>query len=639
MSAAGHFSDIEAARVQCLLAGFLSDISAWPSGCRRQSHERSVTRAREFEVRHNAAKLEDPVDYTGIVVHILGIVTRTHDSGLALLNDGVPTIVLEEERFNREKHTRKFPFLSLKAAFDDRGLDLDDIDVITMPWEMKSLRRTMFWAVVGGLPVSLNLIPPSARPLVPTLIVLMPNGLRWGLIWHFGKIKRLPKIIQVPHHDAHAAIFFVSPFEEAITLVMDGHGDETAQSAYIGSGNRLQRLWQSGVLDSLGMLYTAVTEYLGFKLFEEGTVMALAATGGPTYAKKFRELVLLQPDGRFSINRDFISYDTHGFKKLFKERFNEAFGPRRQQSEPISDRHRDLAFALQSTIEETILHVVRALSKSHPSRSLCLTGGVALNCVANGRILRDTDYRSVWVPPCASDSGAPLGSALWHYHQTLGHRRRFELTHPYHGTGYSDAEIIRALQQAGLAYRRTSEHELLAKVARDLATGKIVGWFQGRFEIGPRALGNRSILADARDAAMKDYINARVKHREPFRPFAPAVLEDRAAEFFEIDQSDPFMTMASRVRVDKAHMIPAAVHVDGTARIQTIDRTSNRRFYGVIEAFAELTGIPVILNTSFNRQEPIVARPEEAISCYLRTDMDVLVLGDFYITDRNPPPR
>ena len=608
-----------------------------PATC--QSHKSSLTRPRESEAQHGAARVEAPADYKGIAVRILGIVTRTHDSGLALLDDGVPTIVLEEERFNREKHTRKFPFHSLKAAFDDQGLGVDDIDVITTPWDMKSLRRNMFWAVAGRLPASLNMIPASARPHVSTLIVAVPMGLRYGLMWHFGIKKKLLQIVQVKHHDAHAAIFFVSPFEEAAVLVMDGHGDESAQSAYIGSGNRLKRLWQSEVFDSLGFLYTAATEYLGFKLFEEGSVMALASTGGPTYAKKFRELVHLQPDGRFSINRDFISYDTHGLKKPFKERFTEAFGPRRQRNEPIADSHRDLAFALQSTIEETILHIVRALSKRHPSRNLCLTGGVALNCVANARILRDTDYQSVWVPPCASDSGAPLGSALWHYHQTLGHPRRYELTHPFHGTEFSDAEIVRALQDAGLPYRHMSERELLTQVAGDLAAGKIVGWFQGRSEVGPRALGNRSILADARDAAMKDHINARVKHREPFRPFAPAVLQERAAEFFEVDQADPFMTTAPRVRDDKAHLIPAAVHVDGTARIQTVDRASNPRYYGVIEKFAELTRIPVILNTSFNRQEPIVARPEEAISCYLRTEMDVLVLGDFYITERTPRPR
>ncbi len=569
-------------------------------------------------------------------MHILGLVARTHDSGLGLLTDGVPTLLLEEERFNREKHTRKFPFLSLQAAFDGKGLD--EIDVITTPWHMGSLRRSWFWAVAGCFPTSLNLVAPSARPTQATLLVNMPMGLRWGLMWHFGKA-RLPKIVQVRHHDAHAAIFFVSPFDEAAVLVMDGYGDETAQSAYIGSGNRLERLWQSEFFDSLGMLYTVVTTHLGFKLFEEGTVMALAGAGSPTFAKKFRELVHLQPEGRFSINRDFISFDTHGLNKPFKERFTDTFGPRRQRNEPITDRHRDLAFALQSTIEETILHVARALSKRHPSRNLCLTGGVALNCVANARILRDTDYRSVWVPPCASDSGAPFGSALWHYHQTLSHPRRFELTHSFYGKGYSDAEIIRALQEAGLAYRPMSEHQLVTQVARDLATGKIVGWFHGRSEVGPRALGNRSILADARDAAMKDHLNARVKHREPFRPFAPAVLAERAAEFFEINQKDPFMTMAPRVRVDKAHLIPAAVHVDGTARIQTVDRASNPRFYGLIEEFAALTGIPVILNTSFNRQEPIVERPEDAISCYVRTQMDVLVLGHCYITARTPPLR
>ena len=571
-------------------------------------------------------------------MHILGIVTRTHDAGLALLKDGVPTLVLEEERFNREKHTRKFPFSSLQAAFDDRDLNLDDIDVITTPWDMKSLRRTMFWAVAGNLPASLNLLPPSARPYQSTLIVTLPNGLRWGLIGHFG-VRKLPKIVEVRHHDAHAAIFFVSPFEDATVLVMDGYGDETAQSAYTGYGNRLERVWQSAFFDSLGMLYTAVSQHLGFKRFEEGTVMALAAAGGATYTEKFRELVHLEPDGGFSINRGFISYDTHGLNRPFKERFIEAFGPSRERNEPIGDHHRDLAFALQSTIEETIVHIVRDLFKRYPSRNLCVTGGVGLNCVANARILRDTDYQSVWVPPCASDSGAPLGSALWHHHQTLGHPRGFELTHAFHGTEYSEAEIVHDLQQAGLAYDRMDERDLLARVAADLTAGKIVGWFQGRSEIGPRALGNRSILADARDAKMKDHINSRVKHREAFRPFGPAVLEERAAEFFEIDQRDPFMTMAPRVRTDKAQMIPAAVHVDGTARIQTVDRPSNPRFYGLIKEFAELTGIPVILNTSFNRQEPIVARPSEAISCYLRTQMDVLVLGDFYVTDRKPPAR
>lgn len=564
-----------------------------------------------------------------MVVQILGIVTRTHDSGLALLVDGIPVHVLEEERLNREKHTRKFPFRSLQAAFGSDGLQ--DIDCITTPWHMGSLRRTMFRAVAGQFPASLNLLPPSARPTQSTLIANMPMGLRYGLWWHFG-LGRLPTIVQVRHHDAHAAMFFASPFEEAAVLVMDGYGDETAQSAFVGSGNRLQRLWQSEFFDSLGILYTAVTMHLGFKVFEEGTVMALAAAGGPTYVKAFSQLIHLHDDGRFSVNRDFVSYDTHGLNKPFKQKFIDAFGPPRQRGEPITDRHRDLAFALQAVSEETILHIVRSLSKQSPSRNLCLTGGVALNCVANARILRDTDYRSVWVPPCASDSGASLGSTLWHFHQTLGNPRGFELTHPFYGTQYGEMEIEEALKAAGLPHRRMAERELLRQGASDLAAGKIVGWFQGRSEIGPRALGNRSILADPRDAAIKDHLNKRVKYREPFRPFAPAVLEERAAEFFDINQRDPFMTMAPRVRSEKAHLIPAAIHVDGTARIQTVDRKTNPRYYGVIEEFAALTGVPVVLNTSFNYQEPIVGSPADAVSCFLRTQIDAMIVGDHYVT-------
>jgi carbamoyltransferase len=411
-------------------------------------------------------------------------------------------------------------------------------------------------------------------------------------------------------------------------LVMDGFGDVSATSAYVGSGNRLDCRWRGSFFDSLGMLYTLVTYHLGFGPFEEGTVMALAACGGDTYAEKFRDLVHFEKGGQFSLNRDYLRHDRYGQVRPFTRKFLDVFGPPRRRQEPITDHHRDLAFALQATAEETVLHVVRALAATHPSRNLCLTGGVALNCVANARILRDTDYRQVWVPPCASDTGAPLGSALWHQHQTLGRPRAFELTHPFYGTRYSEEEIVHALDQAGLSYRRLREDELIAEVARRLAEGQIVGWFQDRFEMGPRALGNRSILADPRNVAIKDELNRRIKQREPFRPFAPAVLVERASEFFEIDQPDPFMTMAPRVRPEKVAQIPAAVHVDGTARIQTVDRAANPRYYRLIEEFGRLTGVPVILNTSFNRREPIVASPADAVACYLQTGMDALVTGD-----------
>jgi carbamoyltransferase len=268
-----------------------------------------------------------------------------------------------------------------------------------------------------------------------------------------------------------------------------------------------------------------------------------------------------------------------------------------------------------------------------------MTGGVALNCVANAKVLEQTDVRRVWVPPCASDTGAPFGSALWHTHQTLGLPRRFELTHPYYGRAYPDEEIARALQAEGLGYQRLPPAQLLRRVAQDLADGKIVGWFQDRFEMGPRALGNRSIVADPRRAGMRDELNDRVKKREPFRPFAPVVLAERAADYFEVSQTDPFMTLAPRVRPDKQGVIPAAVHVDGTGRIQTIERAANPRYYGLIEEFARLTGVPVLLNTSFNRKEPIVASPKDAIACYMLSGIDVLVLGDFYTTERKAVPE
>ena len=562
---------------------------------------------------------------------ILGIVTETHDSGLVLLDDGMPVLVLEEERFNRQKHTLAFPRRALAAAFAELKLDIGDIDVITTPWDTGQLRKTLAKAVVGGLPASVYLLFPRAHPTQDSGIVLLRFWLKMNLRSSL-RIVRLPNIVQVGHHDAHAAIFFVSPFEEAAVLVLDGYGDVSATSAYVGRGNRLECQWRGGFFDSIGMLYTLVTYHLGFKNFEEGTVMALAAGGGDTYVAKFREIVQLREGGQFSLNPEFLRHDRYGAMRPFTRRFLDAFGPPRQRDEAITDRHRDLAFALQATTEETIVHVARALSAAHPSRNLCLTGGVALNCVANARILRDTDYTHVWVPPCPSDSGAPLGSALWHHHQTLGQPRRLQLTHPFYGTAYSDREIAGALDRAGLSYRRLSERELIAEVAQKLVEGRVVGWFQGRFEMGPRALGNRSILADARKAEMKDRLNRRIKEREPFRPFAPAVLAEHAAEYFEIAQPDPFMTMAPRVRADKLDVIPAAVHVDGTARLQTVDRIANPRYYAVIEAFGRLTGVPVILNTSFNRHEPIVASPAEAVSCYKRAGMDALAIGDFWVT-------
>jgi carbamoyltransferase len=566
-------------------------------------------------------------------MRILGLMTLTHDTGAALLEDGEIISVLEEERHSREKHTIWFPHHSIAVMLGSDGAGLADIDVITVPWDQRRLRRTFAKAILSGLPASLNLIRDSAHPTQDGAVVVMNQCVRFGLRRYFPNQHR-PEIVAVAHHDAHAAMFFVSPFDDATIIVMDGFGDECATSIYTGADGRIERHWQGAFFDSLGMVYTLITRHLGFEVFEEGTVMALAALGSDRLVDRLREIVRLEPDGRFSFDMSYFSYDRYGMIRPFKQKFMDAFGPARARGGELTNHHKDLAFALQAVAEDVIVHVAKAARRRHPSANLCFVGGVALNCVANARLLRESGFERIWVPPCASDTGVPLGSALYHHHQTLGAPRRTRMDHAYYGEAYDDAQIETALAAAGMTYERLDDDALIDRVAKDLAQGRIVGWFQGRYEIGPRALGNRSILASPVSPGVRDVINTRVKFREPFRPFAPSVLLERATEYFEIEQPDPFMTFAPRVRPGVADRIPAAVHVDGTARIQTVAESTNPRYHALIARFATLTGIPILLNTSFNKQEPIVARPEEAISCFLRTGMDVLVLGNYYTTDR-----
>lgn len=567
-------------------------------------------------------------------MRILSIASETHDSGIAIVENGKPVLVIEEERLCRIKHTQRFPEASLAAAIEGGWLQPGEIDAIVTPWNAAVLRKTFLKAILRNTPSSLNLLRPSANTAQRLSIVVLNQWLKYKLTRALG-LQKLPPFYGVRHHHAHAAIFFVSPFEEANVLVMDGYGDDAATSTYIGRGSSLERIWQSDVFNSLGMIYTFVTGHLGFRDFEEGTVMALAAHGDDRYLDRFRDTIRLVDDGRYDVDMSYFKFDRYAFLKPFSEKFFATFGPARHHDEPVTDHHKALARALQVRIEEVVVHVARGLHARNRSRHLVVSGGVALNCVANARILAETDYEHVWVPPCASDTGAPLGAALWLHHQKNEQPRDFTLTHPFYGLEESEEAIRAALDAAGLAAERLDDATLFARVARDLAEGRIVGWFQGRFEMGPRALGNRSILADPRRLATKDRINARIKYRESFRPFAPAVLVEHAQEYFEIAQDDPFMTFAPRVRTDKLDVIPAAVHIDGTARLQTVDRRANPRYYAVIEAFGRETGVPVLINTSFNRQEPIVSTAREAVSCYLRTEMDVLVLGNFYTRSRN----
>jgi carbamoyltransferase len=567
-------------------------------------------------------------------VKVLGLVANTHDSGIAVTTNGVPDLVFEEERFTRQKRTKAFPALALDAAISRGQLDPHSLDAIVTPWNVRLLRRHVARMIFRRLPSSVNLMHQRAHPAQRNQILILNHYLRRGLIKAFGT-DALPTITNVGHHDSHAASFFVSPFDEALIVVMDGYGDDASSSAYLGLGNRVERVWSTGIMNSIGLVYTVVTEYLGFNGFgDEGKVMALAAYGHDTYVRAFEDLIRADGDS-YRVDMSYFCYDVFGSIRPFTPKFFEAFGPARKPDEPLTDRHRDLAFALQAVTERMVLHVVRRLLAAHRQKNIVLAGGVALNCVANARVLQETGIERLWVPPCASDTGAPLGAALWHTHQTCGFPRTTELTHPYYGVAYSDAEIIAALSAARLKSNRYNDGDIVQRTAQALADGQIVGWFQGRFEMGPRALGNRSILADPRSTAMRDVINAKIKKRESFRPFAPVVPLERAAEIFEITQPDPFMTLAPRVRPEWRDRIAAAVHVDGTGRIQTVTPDANPRYHALLSEFGRLTGVPVLINTSFNEQEPIVNTPQEAIACFQRTDMDILVLGNHFVISDN----
>ncbi|MFM9850496.1 MAG: carbamoyltransferase [Hyphomicrobiaceae bacterium] len=564
-------------------------------------------------------------------MHILGIVRDTHDSGVALLANGVPEFVVEEERLNRRKHTHRFPQQALTAVLDEAGLGLKDIGAITTPWHVRRLWGSASAALLKRFPGSLTLLKQAARPTQRDGLMMLTYRLKRSLRAQFPG-QALPPIYNVGHHDSHAASFFVSPFEEATILVMDGYGDDASTSVYTGKRHHVERQWHSSIFNSMGILYTFVTQYLGFAGFsDEGKVMALAAFGDDSFVEPFSKVVSLRPNGQYALDMSYFNFDAYGSLQPFRSKFFDAFGPPRTPGEPIMKRHRDIARALQWTLEDIVLHIAQDCLRRFPSRNLVVSGGVGLNCVANARLSRETAFERVWVPPIASDSGAPLGSALWHWHMHERRPRSYELEHAYLGLSYGPERIRSALDATGLNYRQLGRSELIRRCAHDLSRGRIVGWYQGRFEAGPRALGNRSLLADPRRADMKHIINSRIKRREDFRPFAPAVLLDAAPEFFDISGPESFMTVAARVHPHVADKIPAVVHIDGTARVQTVERKHNPAYYDLIEAFGEITGVPVLLNTSFNEREPIVARPEEAIACFRRAEIDVLAIGDFYV--------
>jgi len=564
-------------------------------------------------------------------MNILGLNAFHGDASAALLRDGQLVAALEEERLNRVKHWAGLPVLAAKACL--QGTQPDHVAISRNPRAhlgVKLLRvalRPHRWLNLSSRAVNSVRIAQVGELLAAEGIV--PRGARQV---HF-----------VEHHRAHlASAFFASPFEEAAVISIDGFGDFSSVMWGVGKGNQIDVRGSVSFPHSLGIFYTAFTQFLGFPKFgDEYKMMGLSAYGEPRFAEQVRSVVRTERD-QCRLNLKYFTHHSKGVEMtwyggepavgaVFSHRMVEEFGEPRVPRSEIRQKDKDLAASVQLVLEENYFALLNYVQKQTGATAVCLAGGVALNCVANGMIFERTNFRQVYVQPAAHDAGTSIGAALYVQHQELKLPRCFEMRHVYYGPEYSDGEILRDLEAAGCKYHKLAEEDLIGRTVEAIAQGRIVGWFQGRMEFGPRALGNRSILADPRRTDMKEILNSRIKYREPFRPFCPSILAERVGEYFETDYPSPFMVMAYKIKPEQRERIPAVTHGDGTGRLQTVEREVSPQYWKLIHKFEEVTGVPVLLNTSFNENEPIVQTPAQAIDCFLRTRMDVLSIGGFIL--------
>jgi carbamoyltransferase len=578
-------------------------------------------------------------------MNILGINAYHGDASAALVVDGELVGAAEEERFNRVKHSAGFPTEAIRYVIAEAGIQPSEVGAVAVarnPWA-RSLQKALYMLRKPRAA--------SGRLGVQSRFATIANDVARAL----GRTANGIEVHRVEHHAAHlSSSFFVSPFDEAALFSLDGLGDFASAMWGVGRDNRIYPGGSVTFPHSLGIFYTALTQYLGFPRYgDEYKVMGLASYGEPEFLEEFRRIVIGRANGNlgFELGLEYFEHHRSGVPmtweggepeigRLYAEPLVRRLGPARDPQEPIDRRHHNLAASLQARLEEVVLDQLRVLQKKTGLRRLCLAGGVAFNCVVNGKVRAETGFDEVYVQSAAGDAGLAIGAAMHVWHHKLGRPRGFVMEHSYWGPAFDDAaleEALRArageLESLGCSVRRIDRpHELCRDTAIRISEGKVVGWFQGRMEWGPRALGNRSILADPRRADMRDVLNTKIKRREMFRPFAPSILEEAAGEYFEDSYPSPFMLMAYRVRPEKRSSIPAVTHVDGTGRLQTVSRTQNALYYDLICEFGRLTGVPVLLNTSFNESEPVVCRPEEAIDCFARTRMDALALGPFLVT-------
>ncbi len=565
-------------------------------------------------------------------MHVLGISCYYHDSGAALIRDGRLIAAAEEERFNRRKHYSAFPNLAVEYCLREAGITIKDVDYICF-YEKPLVKFSRILETI------LTRWPRTYWNWVKSMPIWLMTKLHIGRTIQ-RELDTDKDIHFCTHHLSHAAsAFLVSPYKESAIITADGVGEWATTAWGVGCGTNIDLQKEISFPHSVGLLFSAITSYLGFRVNDaEWKVMGLAPYGQPTYLDKFREVVDLRTDGSFRLNMKYFTH-THSTSRMFNRRWEELFGRRMRTKETEIDQfHKDIAHSGQKMVEEIMVTMATHVRKTTQMENLCLAGGVGLNCVANWRILQESGFKNIFIQPAAGDSGAALGAAFYLYNTVLKNRRNFEMRHAYWGPSFDDDCIRKALELSGLSFTyHDREETLLEQTAEAIDSGKVIAWYQGRLEFGPRALGNRSLVADARDPKMKDIINAKVKFREAFRPFAPSVLREHAHIYFEMPEGmdAPFMLLVPNVRPEKRAEVPAITHEDGTGRVQTVTEEDNGRYYRLIKAFYDCTGTPLVINTSFNvRGEPIVLSPEDAIHTFMNTGIDWLVMGNFVVSEK-----
>lgn len=574
---------------------------------------------------------------------ILGINAYHADSSAAIFVKGVLVAAIEEERFTRVKHWAGFPSLAIQFCLREAGVTIEQVDHIAIGRNPKAKLFKKFLFLLKNPQGSFNVV--KERLSNSKKVSSLEN--EFHILTGADKQQIKQKIHQVEHHRSHlASAFFASPFDEAALLSIDGSGDFTTTMIGIGKGNVIEVINTVDFPYSIGIFYSAFTQLLGFPHYgDEYKVMGLAPYGEPKYVDKLKKVVKLTGNGLFTLDLSYFKSAAKGVisygedhlpivPSLFSAKMVTKFGEPRKKEEALSQYHKDLGASVQRITELVVFHILNHLQKRTGLINVCIAGGVAQNSVANGKITRNTTFKNVYIPSAGHDAGIAMGAALYVQHQVLKQAKVSPILTAYTGSRYNNEEIEQLLISKKIQYTRLADGALYEKVADRLVNAGVVGWFSGRAEFGPRALGGRSILADPRRSDAKDLLNAKIKRRESFRPFAPSILKEYVHEYFEVNDVVPFMEKVFPIRPEKQAAIPAVTHADGTGRLQTVDKEVSPRYYALIEAFRKKTGVPILLNTSFNENEPIVNSPLEALNCYLRTDMDMLVMENIIVERR-----